>query len=257
MSESDKITTTIEENDKKIIASVDENDDKIIAALEEPDGNLIELTLEILRNEALDFCKHQETINVTSLYGVSDGKAVGTYIEHEFKNFLTRKYSFLHGSSAKGVDLPGVEIHTDIKVTSANQPQSSCPFKSARQKIYGLGYNLLLFVYEKTDDPLTKSANFKFVSCAFINKDRTADFQATKQINTILQNEGNTDDLFAFLQDKNIPGDEIVHTQLAEEILSNPPKQGYLTISNALQWRLQYKRIVSLPGSIEGIDKII
>lgn len=33
---------------------------------------------------------------------------------------------------------------------------------------------------------------------------------------------------------------------LAERILQNPPQLGYLTISNALQWRLQYSRIIDI-----------
>ncbi|MEK4950824.1 hypothetical protein NST12_10810 [Bacillus sp. FSL W8-1127] len=230
---------------------------KVVTTVEENDRSILELTLETLKEEALKFCKYQEHVKVPHLYSSSDGKAVGTYIEHEFKKFLSQNYSFINGNSAKGIDLPGDEILTDIKVTSIKQPQSSCPFKSARQKIYGLGYNLLLFVYEKIDDHATQTASFKFVSCAFIDKDRTGDFQTTKMINDILKNDGNMDDLLAFFEDKNIPGDEIVYTQLAKEILENPPKQGYLTISNALQWRLQYGRIVSLPESIEGIDKII
>ncbi|WP_407708422.1 hypothetical protein ACIU4M_18490 [Bacillus altitudinis] len=233
------------------------NDKKIITAVEENDGDLLELTLADLKKEALDFCRYQENIAVPDLYSSSDGKAVGTYIEHEFKNYIERNYSFDGGNSARGIDLPGEEILTDIKVTSIRQPQSSCPFKSARQKVYGLGYNLLLFVYEKIDDHTSQSASFKFVSCAFIDKDRTADFQTTKMIADIIKNNGNEDDLFAFFADKNIPGDDIVYTQLAKEILRNPPEQGYLTISNALQWRLQYRRIVDLSKSIEGIDKII
>lgn len=232
-------------------------DNRVLTTVEENDGDLLELTLTTLKEEALNFCKYQEEIKVPHLYGSTDGKAVGTYIEHEFKKYITRKYSYMYGNSANGIDLPGDEILTDIKVTSFKQPQSSCPFKSARQKIYGLGYNLLLFVYEKFDDAATQTASFKFVSCAFIDKNKTADFQTTAQIKKILENEGNTDDLFAFFSDKNIPGDEIVYAQLAEEILSNPPQQGYLTISNALQWRLQYRRIVNMQHSIEGIDKII
>ncbi|ARD49655.1 restriction endonuclease [Sporosarcina sp. P37] len=218
---------------------------------------MIELTIDTIKTEARNFCMYQEQVKVPHLYGTTDGKAVGTYIEHEFKEYLTEKYSFSKGNSASGIDLPGEEILTDIKVTSARQPQSSCPFKSASQKIYGLGYNLLLFVYEKVDDPVTRTATFKFVSCAFIDKARTADFQTTKMINTILDNDGNADDLFAFFEDKNIPGDEIVYTHLANEILANRPKQGYLTVSNALQWRLQYKRIVDMPSSIDGIEKIV
>jgi hypothetical protein len=45
--------------------------------------------------------------------------------------------------------------------------------------------------------------------------------------------------------------------QMAESILKNPPEVGYLTISNALQWRLQYTRIVMLKDKVSGITKII
>ncbi|MGN0209867.1 MAG: hypothetical protein ACI391_01985 [Muribaculaceae bacterium] len=44
---------------------------------------------------------------------------------------------------------------------------------------------------------------------------------------------------------------------MAGEILNNPPQIGYLTISNALQWRLQYGRIVSLEDKVDGIEQII
>ena len=60
-----------------------------------------------------------------------------------------------------------------------------------------------------------------------------------------------------YLQDKNIPADDITLTKLAEQILKNPPEQGYLTISNALQWRLQYQRIVTLVDEVNGIIKIV
>jgi type-2 restriction enzyme nspV len=45
---------------------------------------------------------------------------------------LSKKYDLEIGNSAKGIDLPGENINTDIKVTSVKQPQSSCSFKSAR-----------------------------------------------------------------------------------------------------------------------------
>lgn len=61
------------------------------------------------------------------------------------------KYSFSKGSYANGIDFPENYLNTDMKVTSIRQPQSSCPFKSAKQKIFGLGYNLLFWVYEKFD----------------------------------------------------------------------------------------------------------
>lgn len=44
-----------------------------------------------------------------------------------------------------------------------------------------------------------------------------------------------------------------MHEQLAEEVMEGDIIQGYLTISNALQWRLQYKRVISLKNEITGI----
>jgi len=164
----------------------------------------------------------------------------------------------IQGNSARGIDLPSEDINTDIKVTSIKQPQSSCPFKDARQKIYGLGYNLLLFVYDKSDhnDDGGNYSILKFVSCAFIFKERTGDYQMTSLILNALKNNANKDDIMAIFEDRNLPGDEITYNKLAEDILNNPPKQGYLTISNALQWRLLYSRIVSM-NSTDGVDKIV
>ena len=59
------------------------------------------------------------------------------------------------------------------------------------------------------------------------------------------------------LNDKNVPGDEITYSDLADEILANPPQQGYLTISNALQWRLQYKRVIELDNSVGGVVNFV
>ena len=120
-----------------------------------------------------------------------------------------------------------------------------------------MGYNLLLFVYDKKDNSNDKTATLEFVSCSFIEKERTADFQITTTLNQMIKNNANIDDIFAYLNDRNIPADEITLMQLAEQIIKNPPEIGYLTISNALQWRLQYGRIVTLKNTVTGITKII
>lgn len=187
--------------------------------------------------------------------GITDGKAVGTYLEHKFKKILIMKYDVDLGNSSKGIDLPSVSINIDIKVTSIAQPQSSSPFTNARQKIYGLGHNLLLFVYEKND---TLDNNLKIIDCAYISKNRTADFQITQEIIRILEQKGNEDDIFAFLMERNLPLDDIQLNKIVDEIFITPPIQGYLTISNALQWRLQYGRIVSLKkNEVIGVTKIL
>ncbi|MCL1827575.1 MAG: type II restriction endonuclease [Candidatus Cloacimonetes bacterium] len=105
-----------------------------------------------MKKEAKKFSIIESKYEESSIYSTSDGRAIGTYLEHKFQAFLERKYTYARRNSARGKDFPDESLNTDIKVTSINQPQSSCPFKSARQKIFGLGYNLLLFVYEKIDN---------------------------------------------------------------------------------------------------------
>lgn len=215
------------------------------------------LTIPKLIEEAQHFCVEQSKFQHKELFGVTDGKAVGTLIEQKFQKHLHDKYHVTIGSAASGVDLPSADILTDIKVTSIKQPQSSCPFKDAKQKIFGLGYNLLVFVYDKMDNPRTKAATLNFVSCSFVSKERTADYTTTYRLREMVKDKANEADIIAYLQDKNIPADEITLSKIASQILKTPPEQGYLTISNALQWRLQYQRIVTLSEDISGISKIV
>ncbi|NMG19912.1 restriction endonuclease [Brasilonema bromeliae] len=212
------------------------------------------LTLDILLEEAVKFAEIESIYDEPLLFGVTDGKAVGTYLEQKFRNYLALLYEYVLGNSASGIDFPDLNI--DIKVTSIRQPQSSCPFKSARQKIFGLGYGLLIFVYEKRDDHQHKTGRLNMQHTVFIDQRRTADYQMTRGILSILANEGNADDLVAFIMDRNLPVDEIEARNIAEEILRNPPEQGYLTISNALQWRLQYSRIIQMAGEVNGIIRV-
>lgn len=215
------------------------------------------LTIEKLKLEAKIFCENESKVKNKDLYGVTDGKAVGTFIEHKFQQQLSAKYAVTIGSSASGIDLPSKDILTDIKVTSIKQPQSSCPYKDAKQKIFGLGYNILVFVYNKIDDAKSKTTTLHFVSCAFISKERTADYTTTFRLREMIKDKANQEDIIAYLMDRNIPADDVTLINIAKQILKNPPKQGYLTISNALQWRLQYQRVVSLEESVSGISKII
>jgi hypothetical protein len=212
------------------------------------------LTVELLCSEAKLFAQAESKYDEPAIYGVTDGKAVGTYFEHKFQDYLKNRYEYLQGSSAKGIDFP--ELGVDMKVTSIKQPQSSCPYKNARQKIYGLGYSLLVFVYEKTDNLQRQTGHLDILHAIFIDADHTADYQTSTGILKILQNNGNKDDLLAFIQERMLPVEELQASQIADEILNKPPTIGYLTISNALQWRLQYGRVIEQAGKVEGIKKI-
>ena len=212
------------------------------------------LTQELLLSAARDFADAESSHWEPRLFGVTDGKAVGTHLEHKFQARLHLTFTYDEGSSAKGIDFPGQNV--DMKVTSVRQPQSSCPFKSARQKVYGLGYSLLVFVYSKEDDQERQAGRLDIQHVVFIDAAVTADYQTTKGLLQILDNDGNDDDLIAFMADRNLPLDDIQAQQLAKELIERRPNLGYLTISNALQWRLQYKRVIEKAGAIEGIFRV-
>jgi hypothetical protein len=212
------------------------------------------LTIPLLLTEAALFAQTESTHDEPALFGVTDGKAVGTYLEHKFTTYLMDKYSFASGNSASGIDIPSLNV--DIKVTCIKQPQSSCPFKSARQKIYGLGYNLIVFVYDKSDEPIARTSRLTMQYTIFVEQERTGDYQMTRGLREIVERDGNAEDILAFLQDRNLPVDEIEANSIAEDVLKNKPQQGYLTISNALQWRLQYGRVIAQAGTVTGILRI-
>lgn len=213
------------------------------------------LNIPTLIDEAANFSRFESTHDEPSLFGVTDGKAVGTYLEQKFTAHLMDSYSLVGGNSASGIDLPSVNV--DIKVTSVRQPQSSCPFKSARQKIFGLGYDLIVFVYEKTDDHVHQTSRLNIQHNIFIESLRTGDYQMTRGIIEILDRNGNEEDLVAFMQDRNLPVDDMEAWNIARTLLIQKPEQGYLTISNALQWRLQYGRAIQQAGIITGLTRIV
>lgn len=212
------------------------------------------LTVEVLLKEAAAFAKRESVHEEKSLFGKTDGKVVGTYLEQKFKEQFKKDYAFESGNSASGIDFPSLGI--DIKTTSVTQPQSSCPYKGARQKIYGLGYGLLVFVYEKTDDSKKRTGRLRILHVIYVEANRTADFQTTSGLRRILENEPNKDDLVSFIRERNLPVDEIEAGNIADELLERKPELGYLTVSNALQWRLQYGRVIEQAGKVEGVIRL-
>ncbi len=163
------------------------------------------LTLDALREQAVLFAQEETAHKEPALYGVTDGKAIGTYIERKFSLLLAKSYDLLLGNAAKGIDLPSVNV--DVKVTSIAKPQSSCPFSSARQKIFGLGYSLLVFVYEKSDDAAANTSTLSIVHTIFIDAAVTGDFTVTKRLREMVGDGANQEDIVGYLQDRNLPAD--------------------------------------------------
>lgn len=211
----------------------------------------MKLTIDLLKKEAINFCKRESNISHEELVGITDGKAVGTYIEHKFEEYIKNKYEVTIGSSAKGIDLPDENINTDIKVTSITKPQSSSPFKNLEQKIYGLGHNLLIFIYEKTD--YNDKCYIDFKNCIFLKSENTGDYNLTKALRELNDYTFTEEEIMKILKKTNIPGDTQTLKNLAKKIILNPPQQGYLTISNAFQWRLRYNNLIHLENRTDEI----
>src|SRR5437016_722656 len=184
------------------------------------------LKVEDLQKEAAQFARTESGHEEPTLFGITDGKAVGTYLEHKFQQHLQSIYEYVRGSSAKVIDFP--ELGVDIKVTSVRQPQSLCPFKSASQKIYGLGYSLLVFVYDKHDDGTRRTGRLDIQHTIFVEKHRTGDLQTTSGLRRLLENHANREDILSFFQERMLPVDEIEANALADEVLKRPPELGYL-----------------------------
>lgn len=88
------------------------------------------LDIESLIISAKEFCKIESEIERKELFGVTDGKAIGTFVEHAFQKYLLEKFDMTIGSSATGLDLPSVDC--DIKVISIKQPQSSYLYRDSK-----------------------------------------------------------------------------------------------------------------------------
>ncbi len=216
--------------------------------------NLPLLNITSLKHEARIFADLESSHPEPSLYGVTDGKAVGTYLEAKFKLHLAQNFQIEAGNAASGLDLPTLNL--DIKTTSIRQPQSSSPFKSARQKIYGLGYDLLIFIYDKRDNLQLQTATLEIRHLIYIDAAYSADFTLTRLILENLDQNCNAEDLVALMRDRMLPVDDIEATSIANELLERRPLQGYLTISNALQWRLQYSRAIGEAGKVLGVEAL-
>lgn len=66
-----------------------------------------------------------------------------------------------------------------------------------------------------------------------------------------MKHTANINDILAFFHERLLAAES-----LAREVLAQPPRLGYLTISNALQRRLQYRRAITEAGHVEGIDAL-
>ncbi len=207
-----------------------------------------------------DLCADVSQRKIAELFQVTDGKKIGTYIERECRNYLEQRAGLtMGGSAALGKDLPLFNI--DIKTTSEVQPQSSSPYRSIDEKIFGLPYNVLLFIYRKEDKE--GYARLEVLRCCYVPKELTGDYNTTRLARELrdkyLRKEIGVDEIIGRLEEKlgiTEVADLNVTPGIVQRIIDNPPAPGVLTISFALQWRLQYGRLKEAPFP-EGVIVIL
>jgi hypothetical protein len=194
------------------------------------------LTEEILIEEASRFATSVSQHSFSELYGCTDGKRVSTFFEKRFQSVLSRFYDFQLGNAAKGIDFPSLNV--DMKFTSHEHPQSSSPFLNHRQRVFGLGYSLLVFVYCRSENHTDRSSCFNIESCSYLCATETGDARITAKIIDILSGGGNKKHIEQMLLSFDFPQSDA--TEIADSVMQHKVVQGKITISLAMQYRLTF-----------------
>lgn len=200
-----------------------------------------------------EFCADIESRTVPA--DESDtSKRIGTYFENELRVWFEEKHGFVSdGSVAEGIDLPAFNL--DVKTTSNRHPQSSSPFDDPGERITGVDYNILLFVYDRKS--VEGGNKFEIVSCAYIPKERASDYRKSENARTLVADyrEGTLTESELREQLEELTGIGAISDEKFEEIKQNPPKKGGITMTPAVQWRFNYNKMVKdeVP---EGTDRI-
>lgn len=200
-----------------------------------------------------EFCEDIENRNVPEPRS-DTSKRIGTYFEKEMRKWFNEKLGIeSEGSVAKGLDLPAFNV--DVKTTSINQPQSSSPFDDPGERITGVDYNILLFIYDKHSGE--DGNQFDIKSCVYIPKERTADYRKSKQAQNLVSGfrRGELDEKELREELEDLTGIGAISDEKFEKIKENPPKKGTITITPAVQWRFNYNKLKEHPVP-EGAELI-
>ena len=178
------------------------------------------LAIERMAASAKAFCAQYGGVPQEALYGVTDGKAAGTFVEHLLEDYLSQRYDMASGNSARGLGLPSA--NTGIKAASPVRPQSGCPCRDSKQKKYGLGCSLAVSVYGKNDGHTDKAGALDYCACSFVGSQRAADCQTAAGIRNIIADNGKEDDVFALWVERNIPVRRSLADEYGERIVAHP-----------------------------------
>ena len=109
---------------------------------------------------------------------------------------------------------------------------------------------MLVFVYDKNDDPDTQTGRLDLRHTIFVEKERTADYQITTALRKLIENGANRDDILACFEDRYMPFREPGAIRLAEKVLRRPPELGMLGKKKNWSW---FDHAIESVGRISGV----
>lgn len=175
-------------------------------------------------------------------------KKIGTYFENELRDWMESQRGIeSDGSIAEDEDIP--ELNLDVKATSESQPQSSIPMKYPLERITGMQYDVLVFIYKK--DRSVYGNKIDVVNCSYIPKERTGDHRKSEKARELIHKYKNEDISRDILKSRieeltglsHFEGIELVTEEQLDDMIQNPPKKGAMTVSAAAQWRPSYNQM--------------
>ena len=214
------------------------------------------LTTPLLIQCARDFSIRQSSDYRAELFGQKNKKVLSTTVEQDFCEFLKARVDLDYRKSIVGLTLPAV--HTDVKVVHALRRRSALRERDQHNLVYGLGHNLLIFIFEEEDFSALRKAKLRINHCIHVDASRTADYRTTSGLLQLLHDGGNTDDIADFLlHERHLDLSPQDLASLAADIVASPPLVGYLDITNTPPWRISYDTLLSLEGDLPGVTSII
>ncbi len=100
-------------------------------------GGVMSNSLDLigLKAAAAEFAESLRDTPIPELFGTTDGKALGTWIEANFNEFLAERHAYSPGNAARGIDFPELEV--DLKATFINQPSHRARSATRRRRSSG------------------------------------------------------------------------------------------------------------------------
>lgn len=204
------------------------------------------------------FCERINEIDVPEEH-LSSSKKIGTYFEKELRDWFGNETDIdSDGSVAQEEDIP--ELNLDVKATSKTQPQSSIPMRAPIERIRGMNYDILVFIYDMDKSGDERSVEIEH--CSYIPRERTSDHRKSKEARELIEEYENNDISWSELKTNikeltgvsHLESVEVVTDEQLEELIKNPPKEGAITVSAAAQWRPQYRQVTK--DDEDGYEKI-